>query len=46
MLNLANNPMAARITPMQQDLGLAILKVRKEVLEENLERERVLARWA
>jgi hypothetical protein len=43
MLNLANNPMAARITPMQQELGLAILQVRKEVLEENLERERSLS---
>jgi hypothetical protein len=43
MLNLANNPMAARITPMQQELGLAILQVGKEVLEENLEREKSLS---
>jgi hypothetical protein len=38
MLNLGNNSMAARITPMQQELGLAILQVGKEVLKENLER--------
>jgi hypothetical protein len=48
MLNhLASNPMAARITPMhQQELGLAILQLGKEVLQENLEREKVLTRWA
>ena len=43
MLNLANNPMAARITDMQHDLGLAILKVGKEVLRENLEKEKNLS---
>jgi hypothetical protein len=46
MLNLANNPMAAHITPIQQELGLAILQLGNEVLEENLEREKILARLA
>jgi hypothetical protein len=46
MLNLANNPMAARITPMQQELGLVILQVGKEILKEKLETEKVLARLA
>jgi hypothetical protein len=43
MLNLANNPMAACITPIQQELGLVILQVGKEVLEEKLEREKSLS---
>ena len=43
MLNLANNPMSARITDMQQELGLAIVKIGKEVLRENLEKEKNLS---
>jgi hypothetical protein len=44
MMSLANNPMAgARITTMDQELGLAILQVGKEVLKESLERKKSLS---
>ncbi len=44
MLNLSSNPiMSARITGMQEELGKAILTVAREVLQENLQKEKDLS---